>query len=83
LTYAEWLRDKSPQIRPTGWTHATHDQVLDGYDADGKRTKTVLDQLGNEVHQYGKDQQDVRINIDPPTIDVPASLLPAHLKEAL
>ena len=58
LTYAEWLQNKSPQVRAGGWTHATRDQVL----VDTPSEKRVLDQLGNEVRQYGPDRQDVRIN---------------------
>ncbi|MFN2636880.1 MAG: hypothetical protein ABR585_07640 [Gemmatimonadaceae bacterium] len=62
LTYAEWLRDKAPQVRPDGWTHATHDTVREGYGRDGRRFKATTDQLGNDVVQHGRDQQSVKIN---------------------
>jgi hypothetical protein len=58
MTYAEWLQNKSPQVRAGGWTNATRDQVL----VDTPSEKRVLDQLGNEVRQYGPDRQDVTIN---------------------
>lgn len=56
-SYGEWLRSKNIQTRAGGWTHATRDQVL----VDTPSEKRVLDQLGNEVRQYGRDQQDVTI----------------------
>ena len=62
MTYAEWLKAKSPQTRPQGWTHATHDQTREGRDRAGQRFKAVTDQLGNEVVQHGQDQQSVKIN---------------------
>lgn len=69
--YGAWLRDKGVHTRAGGWTHATRDQVL----VDTPYEKRVLDQLGNEVRQYGRDQQDVHIK-GPQTI---ASSIP--LKE--
>lgn len=57
-SYGAWLRSKGIQARAGGWTHATRDQVL----VDTPSEKRVLDQLGNEVRQYGQDQQDVTIN---------------------
>lgn len=62
MTYAEWLRDKSPQARPQGWTHATRDQVREGIGKDGRRYKATTDQLGNDTVQHGRDQQSVKIN---------------------
>lgn len=56
--YGQWLREKGVHTRAGGWTHATRDQVL----VDTKDEKRVRDQLGNEVRQYGRDQQDVTIN---------------------
>ncbi len=61
LTYAEWLRDKSPQVRPAGWTHHTKDQPREYVGKDGKRVKDTTDQLGNRVIQHGNDQQSVQI----------------------
>lgn|GEM_PF-3888204 len=62
LTYAEWLRDKSPQIRPDGWTNATHDLVDEGVSKkDGRPFKRTTDQLGNDVIEHGCDQQSVHI----------------------
>jgi len=57
-SYGAWLRGKNLQTRAGGWTNATKDQVL----VDTPSEKRVLDQLGNEVRQYGQDQQDVTIN---------------------
>lgn len=57
-SYGKWLREKAVQTRAGGWTNATKDQVL----VDTPSEKRVLDQLGNEVRQYGRDQQDVTIN---------------------
>jgi hypothetical protein len=72
LTYAEWLQNKSPQVRAGGWTHATHDQVL----VDTPSEKRVLDQLGNEVRQYGPDRQDVTIkNLETVRAVIPAPAL--------
>lgn len=62
LTYAEWLRDKSPQTRPQGFTNATRDVVTEGHDEYGRRFKSTRDQLGNDVVQHGSDQQSVKIN---------------------
>jgi len=59
MTYAEWLRDKSPQTRPQGWSHATRDQRREYVGKDGHRVKDVTDQLGNRVIQHGTDQQSV------------------------
>lgn len=56
-SYGEWLRSKNIQTRPSGWSNATRDQVL----VDTPSEKRVLDQLGNEVRQYGSDQQDVTV----------------------
>jgi hypothetical protein len=60
--YGDWLKSKGVQTRPTGWTHATHDQVREGVGKDGRRFKSTRDQLGNDVVQHGSDQQSVRIN---------------------
>ncbi|MGS2645861.1 hypothetical protein [Streptosporangium sp. G12] len=67
LTYAEWLKNKAPQVRPTGWTNATHDQVREGYGKDGRRFKATTDQLGNDTVQHGADQQSVHIK-NPETV---------------
>jgi hypothetical protein len=74
LTYAEWLRDKGVSTPPAGaWTSATRDQVREGRDRDGRRYKTVTDQLGNDVTQHGNDQQSVHIK-SPQTITSPIPL---------
>ncbi|WP_433364088.1 hypothetical protein [Streptosporangium sp. CA-115845] len=76
LTYAEWLRDKSPQTRPQGWTHATHDQVREGYGKDGRRFKAVTDQLGNDVIEHGQLQQSVHIkSVETVHAVIPASAI--------
>ena len=67
MTYAEWLKAKSPQVRAGGWTHATRDQTREGRDRSGQRYKATTDQLGNRVVQHGDDQQSVHIK-SPPTI---------------
>lgn len=61
LTYAEWLKDKSPQTRPSGWTHHTKDQTREYVGKDGHRVKDTTDQLGNRVVQHGHGQQSVEI----------------------
>lgn len=61
LTYAEWLRNKAPQVRPAGWTNATHDVVREGVGKDGRRFKATTDQLGNDVIEHGQLQQSVNI----------------------
>ncbi|MEU4410739.1 hypothetical protein AB0F88_40065 [Streptosporangium sp. NPDC023963] len=76
LTYAEWLRDKSPQTRPQGWSNATRDVVREGYGKDGRRFKATTDQLGNDVVQHGADQQSVRIrSVETVHASIPASAL--------
>jgi hypothetical protein len=67
LTYAEWLQAKSPQTRPQGWTHATHDQAREYVGKDGRRVKDTTDQLGNRVVEHGNLQQSVHIK-SPETI---------------
>lgn len=57
ITFGEYCRSKNIQTRAGGWTNATRDQVL----VDTPSEKRVLDQLGNEVRQYGSDQQDVTV----------------------
>ncbi len=79
LTYAEWLRDKNLQTRPTGWTNATRDVVHEGVDSAGQRFKVTRDQLGNDVKQFGSDGQSVRIN-SPETVRA-AIPRPTHTKE--
>lgn len=80
LTYAEWLRDKSPQVRPSGWTNATRDVVTEGVDSAGQRFKVTRDQLGNDVKQFGSDGQSVRIN-QPETVRAVIPRPPASKEE--
>lgn len=59
-TYGESLRAKGIGHLRGG---VTRDKVVDGVDSEGARTKTTIDQLGNEVteHNNSKDQVDVKI----------------------
>lgn len=75
LTYAEWLQAKSPQARPRGWTHATHDQRREYVGKDGHRVKDVTDQLGNRVVQHGTDSQSVIARPQTVTAQIPAAAL--------
>lgn len=72
-SYGAYLRDKGVQARPSGWSHATHDQVREGRDEVGARFKAVTDQLGNEVIQHGADQQSVHIKA--PCIEVSTNVM--------
>lgn len=65
-SYGAWLRSKSVQARPSGWTNATRDQVSEGRDREGRRYKRTTDQLGNDVIQHGDDQQSVIVR--PPIV---------------
>lgn len=59
-TYGEILRAKNIGVLGRG---LSRDKVVEGRDAEGNRTKTIIDQLGNEVteHNNKKDQVDVLI----------------------
>lgn len=59
-TYGEMLRAKGISYLSKG---LTKDRVVTGRDAEGKRTKTTIDQLGNETteHNNSRDQVDVKI----------------------
>lgn len=61
LTFGEYMRDKGIQVRPSGWTWATRDQVVE----DSRTRKTVRDQAGHEVtertDERGRDHRDVHI----------------------
>lgn len=59
-TYGEMLRAKGIGFLSKG---QTRDRIIQGRDAAGARTKTTVDQLGNEVteHNNRKDQVDVKI----------------------
>ncbi|MER6575834.1 hypothetical protein [Nonomuraea sp. NPDC001023] len=63
ITYAEKLRRKGIQVRPSGWTWNTRDQVLE----DSPTRKTVRDQAGNDVTERTDDKggyhRDVQINL--------------------
>jgi len=75
MTYAEWLRDKSVQTRPDGWTNATRDQRREYVGKDGHRVKDTTDQLGNRVVQHGTDQQSAIVRPQTVTAHIPASAL--------
>jgi hypothetical protein len=75
MTYAEWLQAKSPQTRPQGWTHATHDKPREYVGKDGRRVKDVTDQLGNRVIQHGDDQQSVIARPQSVTAQIPVSAI--------
>ncbi|MGA4989862.1 hypothetical protein [Nonomuraea bangladeshensis] len=60
-TYRQYLLGKGVQVRPSGWTSATRDQVLE----DTPTRKTVRDQAGNDVtertDEQGREHRDVQI----------------------
>lgn len=62
-TFGEYVRSKRPQVRPSGWTWATRDQVVE----DSPTRKTVRDQAGHDVtertDERGRQHRDVRINL--------------------
>lgn len=63
ISYGERLRRKGIQVRPSGWTWQTRDQVLE----DSPARKTVRDQAGNDVtertDEKGGYHRDVAINL--------------------
>lgn len=63
ITYGEWLRRKGIQVRPSGWTWQTRDQVLE----DTPARRTVRDQCGHDVtertDERGGYHRDVQINL--------------------
>ena len=67
VSYAERLRRKGVQVRASGWSHHTRDQVSEGRTPEGERFKRVRDQLGHEVTERtdsgGVERRDVRINL--------------------
>lgn len=67
IPYAEKLRRKNVQVRPSGWTAATRDQVDEGRTEDGGRYKHTTDQLGHEVTEettpVGRERKHVQINL--------------------
>jgi hypothetical protein len=60
-TYGQILREKGISFLGRG---LTKDKIEYGRDADGARTKSTTDELGNTVveHNNAKDQVDVAIN---------------------
>lgn len=65
ITFGEYMRAKSIQVRPAGWTWTTRDQVAEGRNQAGERFKTTTDQLGNQVTERtdakGRQRKDVNI----------------------
>ncbi|MEO3856241.1 hypothetical protein [Acrocarpospora sp. B8E8] len=59
-TAADLERLRSVQVRPQGWTHATHDQVREHRDPRRRPVKVTTDQLGNRIRERWEGQ-DVRI----------------------
>lgn len=61
--YGDWLKAKRLQVRPSGWTWNTRDQVLE----DSPTRRTVRDQAGNDVTERTDDRggyhRDVTINL--------------------
>lgn len=72
-SYGAWLRSKNIHTRPSGWTHATRDQVREYVGKDGRRVKDTTDQLGNRVVQHGVDSQSVIARPQTITATIPAS----------
>lgn len=52
----------------------TRDQVVDGFRADGVRTKSVTDELGNTVTEHASKDDRVDVNIRAPRVAVTASV---------
>lgn len=60
-TAGDLERLRSIQVRPQGWTHATHDQRREyRHPITGERIKVTTDQLGNRIRMR-REGQDVRI----------------------
>lgn len=62
-TFGQYVREKGVQVRPSGWTWQTRDQVLE----DTPTRRTVRDQAGNDVtertDEHGGYHRDVAINL--------------------
>jgi hypothetical protein len=62
-TYGNYLRSKNLQVRPSGWTWVTRNQVVE----DSPARKTVRDQCGHDVtertDEHGGYHRDVTINL--------------------
>ncbi|MGW4406511.1 hypothetical protein ACWEJ6_20955 [Nonomuraea sp. NPDC004702] len=67
IPYAERLRQKNIQTRPSGWTSATRDEVAEGATPEGGRFKAVRDTAGHivteETTPSGKQRKHVTINL--------------------
>ena len=67
IPYAEKLRRKGVQTRPSGWTNATRDEVAEGSTPDGGRFKATRDTFGHivteETTPSGHQRKHVTINL--------------------
>ncbi|MEV6036040.1 hypothetical protein AB0L65_33135 [Nonomuraea sp. NPDC052116] len=67
LSYAERLRRKGVQTRPSGWSHATRDETVEGSTDDGGRFKATRDTAGHivteETTASGRQRKHVTINL--------------------
>jgi hypothetical protein len=67
ISYGEKLRRKGIQVRTSGWSWRTRDQVAEGRTDEGGRFKTVRDQAGHEVTEEttptGRQRRHVHINL--------------------
>ena len=54
----------------------TRDKVVTGRDAEGNRTKTVIDQAGNEVTEHNNKKDQVDVHIKAPHIRIAAQEVP-------
>lgn len=63
LTFGQYMRAKSVQVRPAGWTWRTRPQVLE----DSRMRRTVRDENGHDVTErsdaHGGYHRDVTINL--------------------
>ncbi|MEU6725462.1 hypothetical protein ABZ917_17280 [Nonomuraea wenchangensis] len=62
-SFGEYMRSKGVQVRPSGWTWTTRDQVIE----DSPTRRTVRDQAGHEVtertDEQGREHRDVHIHL--------------------
>lgn len=67
IPYAERLRRKGVQTRPSGWSNATRDEVVEGRTEEGGTFKATRDTAGNVVTEEttpeGRQRKHVAINL--------------------
>lgn len=63
IPFGEYMRAKGIQVRPSGWTWRTRDEVRQGRRPDGVAVKRTVDQLGHETTEHADGRRDVTINL--------------------